>query len=119
MNFFEAINAHVAWKVRLQNHIKGTSEERLDATVVCRDDQCKLGKWIYGHVAEHGEMPLFRQVQIQHADFHRCAGEIIEAADRGDQAEAERKLHHDYAHLSHMIVKSLTKLGKELPDEVD
>lgn len=117
MNFFEAINAHVAWKVRLQQHIKGSSEERLDATVVGRDDQCSLGKWIHSHVEEHGAMPLFRQVQEQHADFHRCAAEIIEIANRGQQAEAEHKLHHDYAHLSHMIVTSLRKLGKELPEE--
>jgi len=117
MNFFEAINAHVAWKVRLQQHIKGVSEEQLDATVVGRDDQCALGKWIYNNIGRHGEMPLFRQVQEQHADFHRCAAEIIDSANRGDQTEAEHKLHHDYAHLSHMIVKSLSRLGKELPEE--
>jgi len=117
MNFFDAINAHVAWKVRLQKHIKGVSEELLDATVVGRDDLCSLGKWIYNHVDLHGEMPLFRQVQEQHADFHRCAAEIIDTANRGDQVEAEHKLHHDYAHLSHMIVKSLSRLGKELPED--
>lgn len=117
MNFFDAINAHVAWKVRLQKHIKGESEEQLDASVVGRDDLCMLGKWIHANVGQHGEMPLFRQVQEQHADFHLCAAEIIESANRGEQAEAEHKLHHDYAHLSYMIVKSLSKLGKELPDE--
>lgn len=118
MNFFEAINAHVAWKVRLQKHIKGESDERLNASVVGRDDLCTLGKWIYTHLEQHGELPLFRQVQVQHADFHRCAAEIIESVNRGEQAEAEHKLHHDYAHLSQMIIKSLNKLGKELPDEV-
>jgi hypothetical protein len=117
MNFFDAINAHVAWKVRLQKHVKGISEERLDATIVGRDDLCNLGKWIYTHVDQHGEIPLFRQVQEQHADFHRCAAEIIESANRGEQQAAEHMLHHDYAHLSHMVVKSLSKLGKELPDE--
>lgn len=118
MNFFDAINAHVAWKVRLQKHIKGESEEQLDASVVGRDDQCTLGKWIYANVEQHGEMALFRQVQVQHADFHRCAAEIIDTANRGEQQEAEHKLHHDYAHLSYMIIKSLRNLGKELPEEV-
>ncbi|HEY0721562.1 MAG TPA: CZB domain-containing protein [Gammaproteobacteria bacterium] len=118
MNFFEAINAHVAWKVRLQKHIKGESNERLDASAASRDDLCALGKWIYTHQGQYGEMPLFRQVQVQHADFHRCAAEIIDSVDRGEQEEAEHKLHHDYAHLSQMIVKSLSRLGKELPDEV-
>lgn len=118
MNFFEAINAHVAWKVRLQKHIKGASEVELDPQAVGRDDLCSLGKWLYAHVDQFGQLPLFRQVQEQHADFHRCAAEIIETANRGEQAEAEHKLHHDYAHLSYMIVKSLGKLGKELPEEM-
>lgn len=117
MNFFDAINAHVAWKVRLQKHIKGESEERLDPEVVGRDDLCNLGKWIYSNASQHGEIALFRQVREQHADFHRCAAEIIETTNRGDKAGAEHKLHNDYAHLSNMIVKSLSKLGKELPDE--
>ncbi len=47
-NFMNAIEAHVRWKVRLEAYINGTNEEELDADVVCRDDQCMLGQWIYG-----------------------------------------------------------------------
>jgi hypothetical protein len=118
MNFFEAISAHVAWKLRLRKHIDGVSEEVLDPAVVGCDDKCALGQWIYRTVDTHDSMPLFHQVRVQHADFHRCAAEIIVAADEGKKDKAEQLLHDDYGQLSHMIVKSLTKLSKELGDEV-
>ncbi len=114
MNFFDAINAHVAWKVRLRKHIDGESEEKLDPVLVGCDDKCALGQWIYSTLEQHDGMPLFQQVRIQHADFHRCAAEIIVAADEGKREAAEKLLSDDYAQLSHMIVKSLTKLSVEL-----
>lgn len=117
MNFFDAINAHVAWKLRLRKHIDGTSDEVLDPQVVGCDDKCALGQWIYGTLDQHDSMPLFRQVRIQHADFHRCAAEIITAVDDGKKEVAEKLLHDDYSQLSHMIVKSLTKLSVELEGE--
>ncbi len=39
INMLDAINAHVTWKVRLQNYLNGSSTEELDATAICRDDQ--------------------------------------------------------------------------------
>ncbi len=114
MNFFEAINAHVAWKLRLRKHIDGISDEVLDPKVVGCDDKCPLGQWIYSTLDEHEGLPLFNQVRVQHADFHRCAAEIITATDEGNKDSAEKLLSDDYAQLSHMIVKSLTKLSKEL-----
>lgn len=114
MNFFDAINAHVAWKLRLRKHIDGKSEEVLDPEVVACDDKCPLGQWIYSTLDIHDGLPLFHRVRIQHADFHRCAAEIIVAADEGNRDEAEKLLADDYAQLSNMIVKSLTKLSIEL-----
>lgn len=117
MNFFDAINAHVAWKMRLRKHIDGESEETLDPEVVGCDHKCALGEWIYSSLEQHDGMQLFQQVRIQHADFHRCAAEIITAADEGKREAAEKLLSDDYAQLSHMIVKSLTRLSVELEGE--
>ena len=114
MNLFDAINAHVAWKLRLQKHIDGVSEEELDPEVVGCDDKCDLGQWIYSTLDKHNGMPLFQQVRVQHAHFHRCAADIIVATDEGKKEAAEALLQDDYAQLSHMIVKSLTKLSMEL-----
>jgi len=114
MDFFDAINAHVRWKLRLRQYIDGTSTEPLSAHEVGRDDNCPLGQWIYDNIENHGDKSLFRQVQVQHAEFHRCAAEIIETVDNNKHEVAESMLSHDYAQLSHMIVKSLTKLGQEI-----
>lgn len=117
MNLYEAINAHVSWKLRLRNYVDGNSDETLDSSQVGRDDGCELGQWIYANLASHGNNPLFKQVQAQHADFHRCAAEIIETVDKGMQDTADTMLAHDYAQLSRMIVKSLTQLDRELQKE--
>ena len=117
MNLFDAINAHVTWKIRLRKHIDGVSEEVLDPEVVGCDDKCALGQWIYSTLHEHDKKPLFHQVRVQHAHFHRCAAEIIVATDEGKKETAERLLRDDYGQLSHMIVKSLTKLSVELEVE--
>ena len=114
MNLYEAINAHVSWKLRLRNYVDDTSEEVLHSSQVGRDDNCELGRWIYANIGEHGNKPLFKQVLAQHADFHRCAAEIIETVDNGKQDAADKLLGNDYAQLSRMIVKSLTQLDREL-----
>lgn len=42
-----AIAAHENWKTRLGAFITGTSTESFRPEVICCDDQCDLGKWIY------------------------------------------------------------------------
>ncbi len=117
MNLYDAINAHVAWKVRLRHYLDGVSEEVLDPQQVGRDDNCELGRWIYANLDNHGNKPLFKQVQVQHADFHRCAAEIVETVDNGKHNTADKLLNHQYAQLSRLIVKSLTQLDRELHED--
>lgn len=117
MNLYDAINAHVAWKVRLRDYLDGTSEEMLDPRQVGRDDKCELGQWIHANIDSHANKPLFKQVQLQHADFHRCAAEIVATVDSGKLADADKLLGHKYAQLSRSIVKSLTQLDRELQEE--
>ena len=47
-HFDDAIAAHIKWKIRLGQFIDGTSTEKLDSAMVCKDNVCVLGKWIYG-----------------------------------------------------------------------
>lgn len=53
IKMMDAIQAHVKWKMRLQDYMNGTSEEKLDPIVICRDDQCTMGKWIHGAALRH------------------------------------------------------------------
>lgn len=112
LNFKSAIDAHMKWKIRLESYINGTSTEDLKVEVVCRDDQCPLGKWIYSRGGgEFGYSDTFFDMKAHHAHFHRCAGEILSAAQAGDTAKAMQLLHHgDYVRASERVKKLLAKL---------
>ncbi len=116
LDFMSAIEAHVRWKVRLEAYIAGTGEESLDADQVCRDDLCLLGKWIYGHGgATYGSHPKFSSLKEIHGEFHRCAGDVIRAVDRGQPEQARDMLcKGEYAKYSHRVKAELARLGLEL-----
>lgn len=112
LNFMTAIDAHMKWKTRLENYIQGTGTEDLKVEVVCRDDQCPLGKWIYSAGGEHfGTIDTFGEMKGQHALFHQCAGRILETAQAGKKDEAMRLLQYgDYVRASEQVKRLLAKL---------
>lgn len=109
----QAIQAHVNWKVRLQNYVDGKSDEKLDPMVVCRDDQCALGKWIHGPAMDHfHEFEAFHQLRADHAQFHFVAGNVVKKVQENDRAGAEAIMTDEYRPISHKVVKELTDLDK-------
>ena len=111
----DAVAAHVSWKLRLQKCLDGSSEEKLDADVVCRDDQCKLGKWIHGSALTHFDgAQAFHDLRVDHALFHQLAGQIVRHAQFNDHASAHALMEGDYKHVSHKVIMALTELSKEL-----
>lgn len=118
IDFFTAIEAHVRWKIRLEAYIAGSSDEKLDPDVVGRDDQCALGKWIHSSGGvRFGSHPKFPELRDIHAQFHRCAGEVIRAIDRGDTEQARNSLAKgDYARYSQRVKAELARLALELDD---
>ena len=112
LDFYKAIEAHQRWKVRLAEHIRGASSERLDWQVVCRDDQCALGQWLHqGARVPEAQRALFTRLLGEHAEFHRRAGEVVQLVDDGARERALRQLTSgDYARASHRVVASLSQL---------
>jgi len=112
LNFKSAVDAHMKWKIRLESYINGTSTEALKVDVVCRDDQCPLGKWIYSRGgSEFGYSETFFDMKAHHANFHRCAGEVLHTAQAGDKDKALSLLHHgDYVRASERVKKLLARL---------
>ncbi len=112
LNFMTAIEAHIKWKSRLETYIQGTSKEDLKVEVVCRDDQCPLGKWIYSVGGERfGTLDTFGDMKGQHALFHQCAGRILQTAQAGQKEEAMRLLQYgDYVRASEQVKRLLAKL---------
>jgi hypothetical protein len=112
LNFKSAVDAHMRWKTRLETYINGTSAEELVVDVVCRDDQCPLGKWIYTRgVSDFGYSETFFDMKAHHAHFHRCAGDVLRTAQAGAKDKALELLHQgDYVRASERVKTLLAKL---------
>ena len=80
--------------------------------MVCRDDQCPLGKWIYSTGGDRfGTIDTFGEMKGQHALFHQCAGRVLETAQSGKKEEAMRMLQYgDYVRTSEQVKRLLAKL---------
>ncbi len=112
LNLLEAIHAHVQWKVRLQDYLNGRSSEELEAAVICRDDQCTLGKWIHGPALKHFEGDAtFHQLRADHAEFHLVAGDVVNHVQANERAEAEALMDNEYKYASRRVVQALTELN--------
>lgn len=114
MNFLDAINAHVMWKLRLQRYLDGTSDENLNPDLICKDNLCILGKWIYGNQDRYTKSSVFEDVRGQHAEFHKLAAQIVTLIHEKRQKEAGELLRGDYSHLSHHLQSLIRRLARDL-----
>jgi methyl-accepting chemotaxis protein len=113
-HFDDAIAAHVKWKLRLTQFIDGTSTEKLDSAVVCKDNLCALGKWIYGPGEAHKDVAHYADLVGKHAHFHRCAGEVVRKVDSGDKTGAMSILKGEFASAAKETVTAIMDLRKEV-----
>jgi Chemoreceptor zinc-binding domain len=99
LDFMDAITAHQKWKSRLTSYVAATSTEKLDYRLICRDDQCVLGKWINGQGSQtYGHVPVFSQLKMTHAQFHLAASAIVQLTDEGHTEQARLALRQgDYS----------------------
>jgi hypothetical protein len=119
LNISDAVTAHSAWKERLFHYVNGTSTEKLDENMICRDDACTLGKWIYGDAHSFlSEIPDYHRLKSAHAAFHIAAGDIVRAVNADSRQKAERLLidgpfseHSREVQL--MLAKLYVRLGNE------
>lgn len=109
-----AIDAHAQWKERLRDFIAGSSKENLRVEVIGRDDQRVLGQWLNAEGSKrYGHLPAFEAVRTSHAQFHRCAADVLTTANRGDSSSALRMLDEgDYTRASDDVAATLVELFK-------
>lgn len=112
----EAIDTHVRWKERLQAQIAGTGKEDLQAEAVARDDRCALGQWILGIGGERfGGSAAFETLKARHAEFHRCAGEVL-ATGAAERARALHMLEEGaYPEASLRVTEAIVDLFERQP----
>ena len=119
LNFGTAIEAHQKWKLRLQAVIESKSQEKLDPDVLCLDDQCDLGKWIYGEGGrQFGGERKFADLRDKHAYFHVCAGRVLSLVQSGhkDQAIGEISPGGDFAQASWEVIGDLASMFTRLKE---
>ncbi|MDH5445802.1 MAG: CZB domain-containing protein [Gammaproteobacteria bacterium] len=84
----KGIAAHGLWKQRLIDAINtGTSEWTPD--IVCQDNQCEFGKWLYSCSHDEKSSPHYETIRNLHADFHKSAAQVLDLALKGNTNEAQ------------------------------
>lgn len=64
----------------------------LEVDVVCQDNQCALGKWIYGDGKKFAKSYSYEPLRHAHAHFHKIAGQIIDHANKNEINKANSLL---------------------------
>ncbi len=111
LNLAQVLKAHSDWKARLIQIIDGTSDETPDIAVVSQDNQCHLGKWLYSEgKTKYGHLPEYESARKVHAEFHLCAGAVLEQHNLGNDLEADLLLKTKFRSASSNNQMQLTRL---------
>ncbi|MDW8482059.1 MAG: CZB domain-containing protein [Meiothermus sp.] len=108
----EVLEAHRAWRRRLEEAVERCQIEELDLSVIVRDDQCRLGQWIYLEAARTtlALHPEFARLREAHRRFHLAAARVVQALRLQGQAAALALLAGEFDQCSKEIVQSLAEL---------
>ncbi len=74
--------------MKLSAYIKNP-DDSLNPETVCKDDQCALGKWIYGEGSTYSNEAEFGMLKTAHANFHKEAANIVRRAKNGEKVTDE------------------------------
>jgi len=101
---------------RLREYIYGTGQ--LDRTAVARDDDCEIGRWLYGEGLKYQKLSEYRHARDLHAAFHRRAAKVVGMVDRGRRLEAAADLAPggELRDLSASLAQAFNRLNKRLLD---
>ncbi len=91
MNFDEALQAHVNWKMKLSHYLR-KPDGSLKAREIEGDKACALGKWIHGEGSAYASVPEFGKLKAEHARFHQAAADVVRRADDGVDVKDETAL---------------------------
>lgn len=87
----KGIGAHGMWKQRILDAIK-TGKSEWTPEIVCQDNQCEFGKWLYSCSTDEKSSPHYSNVKNLHAEFHKTAAKVLTLAITNNKAEAEKEI---------------------------
>lgn len=111
----DAIDAHVKWKQRLLSYFVNP-DGQLDSEVICKDNNCSLGKWIYSYEVKYSTNKEFIHLKDIHAKFHLCAGNLVKRLHQGEKLSGELFLgkQSQYNDISNQTISSIQAFEKHL-----
>lgn len=93
MDLEQARQAHAGWTQRLHDAARGAVPPALDTARIAAAEGCALGEWLqaegrirWGHRVE------WQRCLHAHGEFHRAAGAVAAALNRGDRLSARTML---------------------------
>ncbi|TVR81022.1 MAG: hypothetical protein EA405_09370 [Rhodospirillales bacterium] len=113
------LSSHAECVAKVREHVYGAM--RLDPEQVAQDDKCELGCWLRGAAARLRHRPEYWRATVAHANFHKCAADIVRMANDGRRIDAERDLASGgrLRMASKALVESVSALKQILRDETD
>ena len=105
----KAIGANGIGKMRLRTAIDSGKADA-NAADVAKDNACAFGQWLYGSVPQAARTSAdYASVRKLHADFHKCASQVIECVGHNDKAKADALMAGDYAKVSGELTAAMMK----------
>ena len=111
MDFEQGVSEHLAWKDRLFEFL-ARPDGRLNPSEVASDQNCNLGKWIYGEGSKYAEHPEFATLRSEHAHFHKVVANIVSGARLGLSVRHEAALEREteFGKTSAKVISALMAL---------
>jgi hypothetical protein len=111
LNLKSALDAHDAWKTKLQLEINGESQYPLDVSTIAGDCHCELGKWLHGEGKKaHSKRPEYQKSLAAHAEFHITAAEVVIEYQSGNRDRARQLLNGKFRTASNNNQLELVRL---------
>ncbi len=114
MRYWSPLAAHAAWMTHLREYIYGSG--RMDAATVARDDECEIGRWLYGDGSRFRHLREYQHALRVHAAFHRRAAKVVNMVDHGRRLEAAADLAPggDLRDLSKDLAQAFIRLNRKI-----
>jgi hypothetical protein len=115
MNFLQAQNVHVLWKVRLEKYLQDHHEKPKDFDIDTAGDKekCELGVWLNEKRELLSQSEHFPALEDLHSEFHDIIQQFIDNVDNDHEAEAKEILKGKYKEISHQLKITLSKLARD------
>lgn len=108
ISFDVAIRSHTEWRARLEKYMLNPTGE-YDHETICKDNVCRLGKWLYSEEYRLGNIQEWKLLRETHKQFHLLAGNIVKT-----NCKIGSDLHKEFCLVSNETVGMILNLRDKI-----